>query len=759
MNDYFETFIKSSRTLAEHRGLTWMVRLGDDGSVRTDDIWDLSALVSAPAPRALLADLGDDAKCLAHLTGARAPGDYSAVRSRAPLSTGWQELLKAVAIDQVLVRRNNPTSATNNVVRPLRVIATIAHGVEPWDLSRETAELACAIAAGMQPSGKLGELVVGVLRDIIDRNHLADRCPLLPTSMLRRTRLRNASPLSDSPALRQHLNERKNGERLPEARALWELVRIILTEKPKTFMDAIRFAQALIELLCGFRIGEGILVPADWRRYREYVDTAGNPAGESGGISRSLGMRHFAEKRRGLTVDSVALFEAVQHVPAMFEKLLIPALETVERITKPLRDRLRAQTETGRLFPEYEVSDLMPAVEFFVRFFGTLEVKEEDLPPGLLAKYRATWDPNILDELRASQVRSTAPLRGATKSAWSKLNMRHPLPEALSADGLPSKGGNIPWSRSFFRVADLEEYVPRVVPTKMPDRTPLRLADGSPLFPHELLFLGPKRALIEERNDGLCDLGLYFSVGGPSKLDLHLFLGGRDEPNCFTRYGKTDEDRALSINSHSLRHLQTTELYRLGISELAIVKRFNRTGIPENREYKHLTLAEDLDAIDLPAGAEKQLGPQAQATLRLITGGKLRGPLVEEFRRIQRQDGEQAALAFLQVEADGFHATPYGYCLTSLLVNPCSTHAECFNGCRHLSLSPLHEHRGNLEWMRATLRIAVDRCMELPEGHLGRDRQLEAAKVRLSNVERALAMSPGDRPFPDGKDLSTALGA
>jgi hypothetical protein len=56
--------------------------------------------------------------------------------------------------------------------------------------------------------------------------------------------------------------------------------------------------------------------------------------------------------------------------------------------------------------------------------------------------------------------------------------------------------------------------------------------------------------------------------------------------------------------------------------------------------------------------------------------------------------------------------------------------------------------------MRDTLQAVVRRCQELPDGHLGREAQLQHARVRLSNVERALSMTPGSRPFPGGEDFS-----
>jgi hypothetical protein len=252
MNEYLKTYLESARRLADGRGLSWATALEEDGTVRTADVWDLSALVGAPPPRALLADLGDDTKCLACLNAAADSSGHPR-RAKAPLPLGWRNLVKAAAVDQVLVRRNNPHSAINNVVRPLRVLATCANGAQPWDLTRELVERASAVAAEVQRSGKLAELIIGVVRDVIDRNHLADRCPLMSPSTFQRHRPRSPLLLPPSPTLRKHLADRKNAGRLPGSRALWELVRIVMTEKPKTFMDAIRFAQCKLLLLCGFR--------------------------------------------------------------------------------------------------------------------------------------------------------------------------------------------------------------------------------------------------------------------------------------------------------------------------------------------------------------------------------------------------------------------------------------------------------------------------------------------------------------------------
>lgn len=46
-------------------------------------------------------------------------------------------------------------------------------------------------------------------------------------------------------------------------------------------------------IITGFRVGEVALLPVDWKRERIDVDSKGRLAGESGGISTSLMLRHF----------------------------------------------------------------------------------------------------------------------------------------------------------------------------------------------------------------------------------------------------------------------------------------------------------------------------------------------------------------------------------------------------------------------------------------------------------------------------------
>lgn len=220
----------------------------------------------------------------------------------------------------------------------------------------------------------------------------------------------------------------------------------------------------------------------------------------------------------------------------------------------------------------------------------------------------------------------------------------------------------------------------------------------------------------------------------------------------------TKEDQKLTLTNHTLRHLQNTELFRLGVADAIITKRFDRTSVQRSKVYDHRTLAEELDSIEIPKGAETRLGPRAQETLRLITASKVRGPIVDEFHRIQRELGDDAAFDYLDAEADGLHVTPYGFCLNSFTIDPCPKHLECFNGCRHLARTDLPQEHAALVRLRDRLVRVIANVETTPSGSVGRENQLRHAQTRLANLEIALASEPGSKPFPDGPDLASPFG-
>lgn len=766
MNQFYQSFIDTAKHLASQRGLHWELEHDQAGKISHEYQWNLDALAGLPSRSTRLASLTPFEKGREVLN--QILTDHSLPRVDATIMTEqWQDLYKAVLISEVLVKRNTPRHALDNVGRYIRLFALCCPHREPWKIGPEDVQLAYNVALQIGGSGKHALNLTMVIRHVMDGLHLADKAPLArfcvpypsinaqeaQKNVKRQKAKEGNSGRAD--AFRSELQERKRAGGLPEEKAFWELVRIAFTETPKTFSDVIRFAQVKLGIVTGFRIGENVSLPADWERWREYPSTDGRPAGAKGGISRSLMIRHFAEKQTSVVgQNGIVLYENAQHVPPDYEEVVLKTLQGVANATWAMRERLRQQAETGRLFPEFLENTLIPVWDAYTRVSGSINLANEPLPAVLVAKYRKTCDMQILDEMRAQQIAALG--RSGLHERCRQYWWRHEKSGGITIrreDGRELTD-TIDHKSAFIRVAELEAFVRKALPTKLPDLMPFQLADGGSVYPHDMLFLMPVRATVENQHGGILDLNRYFSFAPSSREDLQRHLGLADD-NLFARYGQTEDDKRYKILSHSLRHLQNAELFRLGVADTIITKRFNRRSVAQSYEYDHRSLAEDLESIGLPEEAVDRLGSSAQDALRLIITGKVSGPIVDEFRRVQLEQGDNAAYDFLDAEADGLHVTPYGLCLNSFLVDPCPKHLECYNGCRHLGRTTVPEEQRNLKKLRDKMKRAVERIEAVPSKSrtTGWQNQLKHAASRLENIEKALLAEPGTKPFPDGPDL------
>jgi hypothetical protein len=300
MNENYKQFIELGHRIANERGVNWNIRLQDDGTAVLEDAWNITEMVGdSPPPVHWVRDFGSDIKALQALNERRKQLNRPP-RSREPLSSAWQDLLKTVVVEQLFLRKNTTGHVVSNIARPLRVLATVVEDREPWELRVDDIAHAYELAKELQASGKLADLLLGFVKVQIDANHIADIGPLSPALSLKRHSVRDkrARYTKSKDELRSDLEERKHAEKLPEKRAFWELMRIVFTEQPRSFLDLLRFAQIKIMLLCGLRGGEACLIPADWKRVHNYYDTSGRAAGELGGYSSALMLRHFAEKQQ-----------------------------------------------------------------------------------------------------------------------------------------------------------------------------------------------------------------------------------------------------------------------------------------------------------------------------------------------------------------------------------------------------------------------------------------------------------------------------
>jgi hypothetical protein len=762
MNAFYAEYIATAKELSARRGLNWNLACDEDGKVSQDTRWNLTAMAGLmPPPTIHLGQLGIDPLSFEKLNAIRAGMGQSTLQAGA-MPQPWRDLYQAVIIDQLLIRKNKPKHAFDTAL-VIRQLAAVAEGVPPWAVTPEQVQQAYNAVLQSSPSGKAAmnfEMVTRLVfggRKIADIPGLARFCIPYPNADSQASqkladgvrKRQNAHGGRDG--LRRSLAERKSASKLPDERAFWEAVRIIFTETPLSFSDAIRFAALKVQIIMGFRVGESVLLPLDWKRWKEYLDADGRPAGERGGFSRSLMIRHFAEKQEeDERVDGLSFYENTQHVPPMFEEALIETLDQIAKITAPLRERLRLQSETGRVFPEYAADALVSASEMYVRMTGNAIYTDVDLPLELVQTYRESYAPSLLSDIRNMQVGRAQ--RGLS-AFWTAPAQRH-IPIRTST-GVPMQ--RINWQSAFVRVADVEQHIRENRATKLSDTTPTTLTDGTKLYPHALLFILPARNLVETRNGGLLDTTLYSAIGRLGTIDLIQSLsGGGSTTTLFERYGQTEEDKALRLNTHSLRHLQNTELFRLGVADTIITKKFNRRSVQQSHVYDHRSLAEDLANIDLPPEAEERLGDKALQVFKIISANKARGPVVDEFRRVQREYGDEAAFDYLNAEADGLHVTPYGLCMNSFTSDPCPKHLECFNGCLHLARTDVISEQENLERMRDRFAKVIISLEALPEDrrNIGWANQLTHARVRYENIVKALGTEPGMQVFPDGKDFS-----
>lgn len=765
MNRHFIAFVDLGKKLAAQCGLNWSITLDATG-VAVDQIgWDMTALVGDIPPTHRLRDFSPDRKTTDALT---AMGMQDAYLSKldAILSVAWQDLIKALVLEQLVVKRNSVRHVAINIVRPVRVVGTCAAGKEPWAITVDDIALAIRAANASQASGKLGDVIAGLTRTAFDAKHLTDIGPLYPA--LSSTRLqprasRRSKYLSSERDLRTDLEGRKRAERLPERQAFWELVRIVMTEKPATFMDELRFSAIRTMIVTGFRIGETALLPAEWRTERHYYDPKGRSAGDLGGYSKSLMIRHFAEKQHAGNADSVVLAERTHYVPPIFVEIISDSLSRAASITQPLRSTLRSQVETGRPLPRFDPNALVPTTQLYTFLTGNalwLEMSN-GLKQEWIQKCRRSYSIECFDELQRFQEHQASNQYGTMGQTarmyfrrLTQLNADPAISLVLrNADGRATTIKQ-DMSRVFIRVGELESYLSKAVASKRSDTQAPKLLQRA-LSPWDFLYLHPKRSLAEERDGGICDISRYVAVGRPDNVLISAALGeAKHGESLFSRYGQTEQDKRLALTSHTLRHLQNSELFRLGIADTIISKRFNRRSVVQSYEYDHRSLAEELDQLELPVEVEMALGEKASTVAKMIQSGKANGPIVSAFKQIQKTEGDEAAFEFLKAEADGFHATPYGHCLNSFTVDPCPKHLECFSGCRHLSATNLEENRGHLRTLELKLKTAVEMAEAKPSSSIGRTNQIEHARTRLQGVRTLLAAEEGDMPFPDGPDLS-----
>lgn len=141
------------------------------------------------------------------------------------------------------------------------------------------------------------------------------------------------------------------------------------------------------------------------------------------------------------------------------------------------QETLKAQYESGRLFPMYQTDRLVDAVEMYVRLTGNPMWPKE--PPAearaCVERYRQSWDPLDLSPLPGL-------LKGISDLDVSVSRYSSPENRTLgltirSSNGLPDTGRGV--RGKFLLISEVEAFVPAAVPTKVPDLAPVHTGQGN----------------------------------------------------------------------------------------------------------------------------------------------------------------------------------------------------------------------------------------------------------------------------------------
>lgn len=337
-------FIARMRRFVESKGVTWAILVANDGSVSEAADWDLRLLT------------GSHARFASRTNGFAIDGRVR----EAAVEAGWavahlpegqvlshdvQEFIKAV-----IAYRCRQRIVARSVRHEASVWRTFFSLVRkaPWELNTDDFNRFMAL----EDWSDKAVAAINILATAINENMLSENVPVAAEVRAKATTL-----------LQSTLDGRRDSEKLPDAKSLHELVRIVFQEAPVGHQDRIRFYAVRLLLFTGLRFNEVLMLPADCLCWETHVDVVtGKDAGEIGGVSRTLWLRYFGEKRDQGRPD--LLVEDRQFVPEQFQRIIVEAVEGALAATASLRAALKRNPRGGRRFKtaggdELGVADLL----------------------------------------------------------------------------------------------------------------------------------------------------------------------------------------------------------------------------------------------------------------------------------------------------------------------------------------------------------------------------------------------------------------
>ncbi|MBB3946971.1 hypothetical protein GGQ73_002935 [Rhizobium skierniewicense] len=752
----FARFINDSRELAEKKNVSWNISVDAVGNIVKGHRLELGRMAGSRQNGPSFSRTMPDEKTLDLMNIIRARQRLDPIFCKAPAEP-WIDLMMAVIIDQIFVKVNRPAQVQRHLLM-IRIIAAESGPTPPWQLEPSTVRRAYNVALGIGASGKSALDLSTTIKVYFDQLRLAE-VPALGKYCVayddaageERVRSRKAyqNDRHASNQILDRLSDRRSPEKLPDKRSYFMIVDIVFAMEPHNVSDWIRFSAIKLMIVTGLRAEEVLGAPVNCLSWREYLDSDGNPPALGGGVSREVFFRYFGLKKESESNrGSAALYETSQNVPLLFQRIFEDTVDDVRRVTAPARERLAAQAASGRLLPEYGRHEIVPAMEIFSRLTGNLKYADCELPPEVVAAYRKSLDFEHLKSLRDYQ-ESCGRVSHTVISFFSRKSF-----QPYDHHGTPILGKNKNWFSCYFRVGEVEDALQCELVTKSPELNSLVMQGDRRYGTHDMLFLMPVRNLVEGRNRGVLDVERYYAFGRADYGDIDLALDGSNPNSIFRRY-LGEDGSSLCVNTLEFRHLLSDVLFCNHVSDVINAKFFGRHTLKRTAQYDHTTLSKVLEEMDIGVEEDELLDDTQREMIAEILRDSIGGLKVEQFRKIQREKGDKAAVRYLAGAVAGFTITPLGACTSNFVAAPCPRHLECFRRCEHLTRTSDPAEAQRLDDLLEGFEIQRDAILEIPEARrtLGWQSQLSHVNVQIEGTQAAIAAAPGSKVFANGDDL------
>jgi hypothetical protein len=337
----YKQFVDRARKHVEKCGLNWDIPLNKDGSPRKGCDWDLRDLIANKSENGIYlngfstdSELTEKAR---HLNWS----DYHLEQGQT-LNEYAQDFIKALIVHRLL--KNRSLRTTRDWSTLVKKLITVLHAW-PWCIS--SADISRCLELNL--SSKFIKALKRLVK-VINENGLSHHTPIAV----------DISYGQNQRSFLEKLDERCSSSRLPEHDALFELFRIVTQEDPKTHNQILLFGLTRILYLSGLRLIEGRWLPVDCLMWSDHTDVVtGLPAGDIGGVSRSLKLKYYGAKRGGN--DQSVLVEDYQEVPALFQELIAETVTWVKEHTAQIRyslARLRLENKdvNSKSFRQFKTS-------------------------------------------------------------------------------------------------------------------------------------------------------------------------------------------------------------------------------------------------------------------------------------------------------------------------------------------------------------------------------------------------------------------